>query len=135
MSCVHCGCERRYVETFEELLQRWSEAESAGDVAALDTLLDPDFRGDGPQGFVLGKQQWLDRHRGGGLVIEAFTWKATEIRTTNHTAVGIGIQSQVATYQGADCSGDFFCTLVAVRRDGRWTIVNLQLSAGYRPPG
>lgn len=123
------------VETFEELLRRWGEAESTGDTAALDAMLATDFRGDGPQGFVLGKEQWLDRHRGGELVIEAFTWKATEIRVNNHTGVGIGIQSQIATYRGADWCGDFFCTLVAVRRDGRWTIVNLQLSGGYRPPG
>jgi hypothetical protein len=135
MSCVHCRCERRYVETVEALLRRWGAAEAAGDVAALDAMLDADFRGDGPNGYVLDKQQWLDRHRGGDLVIEAFTWKATEIRATSHTAIGIGTQSQVARYQGADRSGDFCCTLVAIRRQGRWVIVNLQLSRGYRPPG
>jgi hypothetical protein len=42
--------------------------------------------------------------------------------------VAVGTQRQVARYRGEDCSGAFTCTLVAVRREAGWAIVNVQLS-------
>jgi hypothetical protein len=120
------------METLEGMLAAWSDAEARGDAAALDALLAADFRGDGPLGFVLDKEQWLDRHRRGALKAEAFVWVAGDLRVGNQTAVVIGVQFQVARYRGHDCSGASSCTLVAVRREGRWTIVNLQLG---HPPG
>jgi Domain of unknown function (DUF4440) len=105
------------METFDDVLRQWRDAEARGDTAALDLLLDPEFRGDGPCGFVVGKQQWLDRYRLGELAYEAFGWKTIQVRVNGDTAVGIAVQSQVALYRGEDYSGDFLCTLVAVRRD------------------
>jgi Domain of unknown function (DUF4440) len=105
------------------LLCAWNDAETRGDSAALDALLADDFRGDGPEGFVLDKAGWLDRHRRGDLTV----WIANGVRVIGQTAVAIGVQSQIARYRGRDCSGAFVCTLVAVRREGRWRIVNLQL--------
>jgi hypothetical protein len=120
------------METLEELLRAWRDAEARGDVAALDELLAADFRGDGPLGFVLDKDGWLDQFRGGDLALEAFDWTVTEVRSTASTAVAVGIQTQTAQYLGQDCSGEFVCTLVAVRRSGHWTVTNLQL--GKRSP-
>jgi hypothetical protein len=115
------------MNTLEDLLRAWSDAEAGGDAAALDALLAADFRGDGPLGFVLDKDQWLDRYRRGDLTVDSFVWMANDVRVINQTAVAIGIQSQVARYCGQDCSGAFVCTLVAVRRQARWRIVNVQL--------
>jgi hypothetical protein len=53
------------------------------------------------------------------------------VQVINQTAVATGTQTQVARYRGQDCSGVFTCTLVAVRRDGLWRIVNLQIG---QPP-
>jgi hypothetical protein len=47
----------------------------------------------------------------------------------------MGIQAQTARYQGIDWSGRFLGTLVATRRNGRWSIVNVQLSPATDPPG
>jgi hypothetical protein len=116
------------LDTFDELLARWVDAEARGDAAALDGLLDPDFRGDGPRGYVLAKDEWLDRHRSGDLVHYGFAWKSTDVRSHGETVVVRGVQTQEALYRGDDCSGRFLATLVAIRQDGRWTIVNLQLS-------
>lgn len=121
------------MRTLEALLAAWGDAEARGDAAALGPLLAADFRGDGPLGSVLGKDQWLDRHRRGDLTVDSFAWSADEVRVFGRTAVAIGTQSQVARYRGRDCSGAFACTLVAVRRRAGWRIVNLQL--GSRPPG
>ena len=123
------------LETFDDVLSGWIDAELRGDAAVLDALLDDDFRGDGPGGFVLTKQQWLDRYRTGDLANEAFAWEATRVRVHDDAAVAMGIQTQTARYQGLDYSGRFLGTLVAIRRGGRWAIVNVQLSEAADPPG
>jgi Domain of unknown function (DUF4440) len=115
------------VKTLKGLLRAWSDAEARGDPAALDVLLADDFRGDGPAGFVLDKAGWLDRHRRGDLTVDSFVWIANDVWVIGQAAVAIGVQSQIARYRGRDCSGLFVCTLVAVRREGRWRIVNVQL--------
>ena len=116
------------LDTFDDILARWIYAEARGDAASLDALLDVEFRGDGPRGFVLTKQEWLDRYRHGDLVTSAFEWEDTHVRVHADTVFVRGIQTQKAEYRGEDWSGRFLATLVAVRHDGRWSIVNLQLS-------
>jgi Domain of unknown function (DUF4440) len=116
------------LDTFDDILARWIDAEARGDAVLLDALLDVDFRGDGPRGFVLTKQEWLDRYRDGELVTNAFEWQDTHVRVHADTVFARGIQTQKASYRGEDWSGRFLATLVAVRQDGRWAIVNVQLS-------
>jgi hypothetical protein len=123
------------MQNLDTLLSQWIDAERRGDAAALDELLDGDFRGIGPQGFVLTKEQWLDRYRSGDLANEAFAWEDTHQRVFGDTAVVIGVQAQTANYQGHDTSGRFRGSLVAVRRDDQWSVVNVQLSMLAGPPG
>ena len=110
------------MRTFEEVLRRWCDAEASGDVATLDALLDNDFLGDGPRGFVLGKQQWLDRHLGAG--VEAVRWSLTRVWVNHQVAIGSLRSSR----------GESVCTLVAIRVGEYWSIVNLQV-ARSQPPG
>ena len=112
----------------DDLLARWTDAEAHGDTSALDALMDPDFRGDGPWGFVLSKEEWLDRHRRRDLVYEAFGWRDVRLLVRDEVAVVSGVQAHTATYRGRDYSGRFPGTLVAVRHGGRWSIANVQLS-------
>jgi hypothetical protein len=121
------------LDKFYDLLARWIDAEARGDVVTLDTLLHVDFRGDGPRGYVLIKQEWLDRYRRGDLVNQAFEWEHTDVRAHADTVFVRGIQTQKACYRGEDCSGQFLATLMAVRQDQRWSIVNLQLSKLNEP--
>jgi hypothetical protein len=132
---AHDGASVGGLETFDDVLSGWIDAEARGDAAVLDALLDDDFRGDGPRGFVLTKREWLDRYRSGDLANDAFAWEDTRVRVHDDAAVAMGIQTQTASYQGLDCSGRFLGTLVAIRRDGRWSIVNVQLSPATDPPG
>ncbi|WP_094863895.1 nuclear transport factor 2 family protein [Amycolatopsis antarctica] len=115
------------METFDELLSLWCTAEARGATDVLDRLLDEDFLGDGPGCSLLDKRSWLARHSDGVYVVERFDWQILEAREHQHTAIGIGVQSQVARYRGMDWSGDFLCTVVAISRQDRWTIVNVQL--------
>jgi hypothetical protein len=115
------------------VLSRWIAAEASGDTAALDALLDDEFRGDGPRGFVLDKQQWLARYRTGDLVNDTLAWEDTRVRVYDDTAVATGVQTQTARYKGLDCSGRFQGSVVAVRRARQWSIVNVQLSQAAGP--
>lgn len=117
------------LDTFDDVLARWIDAEARGDSAALQVLLHADFQGDGPRGFVLTKAEWLDRYRSGNLVNHAFTWHDVVVRVYDDSAVAMGVQAQTATYQGDDCTGCSQGTLVALRRDGLWSIVNVQLGS------
>jgi len=127
MSRAVTGASLGGLERFDDVLARWIDAEARGDAATLDALLDDEFRGDGLDGYVLTKVEWLDRYRGGELVNDAFDWRPTRVRAHDGAVVAMGVVAQTGAYRGADCSGRFQATLVAVRRGRRWAIVNLQL--------
>ena len=120
-----------------DLGRRWADAERQSDAAALDALLAADFVAVGPRGFVLNRQQWLDRYRSGDLRNEAFSWQDVAVRDYGEAAVAVGIQAQQTSYQGHDASGRFRLTLVAARQAGRWLIAGLHLSGPIPdvPPG
>lgn len=111
-----------------DLGRRWADAELRGDAATLDTILTDDFVGIGPFGYVLTRQQWLDRYRTGDLRNEEFTWQEVSVRDYGDTAIAVGIQAQRAIARGNEVAGRFRATHVAVQRDGRWQIAEVQLS-------
>ena len=95
-----------------------------------------DFRLVGPFGFVLDREQWLDRYRLGDFVTTVLDWHDVEIRDHGDAAMSIGTQTQEAAYRGAANNGNFRIGHVFVRHDGRWSIAGIQLSltAPPRPP-
>jgi Domain of unknown function (DUF4440) len=89
----------------------------------------------GPVGFVLHKQQWLDRYRGGHeLAIESLSWDELEVRDYGSTAVAVGVHTQRGTFQGRPVDGKFRATHIAVRRDDRWVLAGMHLSPIGGPP-
>ena len=121
-------------EEIRELNRRWAEAETRGDVAALDALAADGFRLVGPVGFVLDKQQWLDRYRLGDFVTASLRFEDVETRRYGDTAVSIGRQVQQAAYQGHPANGEFRTTLIAVRDGGQWRLAGCQVGPIGGPP-
>ena len=121
-------------EAIQELNQRWAEAEMRGDIAALDAMSTDDFRLVGPVGFVLDKQQWLDRYRNGDLVTRSLRFEDAQTHLYGDTAVSIGRHIQQAEYQGHPVNGEFRSTHVAVRADDGWRLAGCQLSPIGGPP-
>jgi hypothetical protein len=130
-------------EQVRDLAERWAAAEVAADTAVLDSLACADFRLVGPAGFVLDKQQWLDRYRGGTLVTASLAIDDLDTRACGPAAITIGVQTQQAAYQGRPASGRFRVTAVAVRDDGDggrpgagpWRLAGVHLSPITAPPG
>jgi len=118
-----------------ELDQRWLEAETKADLAALDELTTPDFTLVGPAGFVLDKGQWLDRYRTGDLVTRSLSFADPITRIYGDTAIRIGRLAQDAEYRTNPAGGEFRATQIAVRDGSRWRLAGLHLSPIMnRPP-
>ena len=120
----------------QQLGRRWAEAEQRGDVAALDAMTVGNFTLVGPLGFVLDKDQWLDRYRTGQLVTSSLVWDDVHVREYGDAAVAIGRHTQQATYRGQPSDGQFRATHVIVKVNERWQLAGMQLSpiGQFRPP-
>jgi hypothetical protein len=127
-------------DQIRDLGRRWVEAELRADTAVLDAMAVPDFTLVGPLGFVLTKEQWLDRYRSGAFHTSALSWDDVVVRDYGDTAVAIGCQTQQAAYQGRASDGRFRVTQVVVRAGGDgpganpWRLVGLHLSPIAAPP-
>ena len=110
------------MQSSDDLLAAWCAAEARGDAAALEPLLDAEFRGDGPNGHVLGKPEWLARVRAGDAWIGACAWQREGI-----VAAG---QTQLTRLR----AGARLCSVLSVRRDGRWAVVNVQCNSPTPDP-
>ena len=123
-------------EPVNDLVTKWAAAELGGDVATIDSLLDPDFVGIGPFGFTLTKEEWLQRHQSGDLKYQSLSLVDTSVRGFGDTALVIGVQDSVTIYQGNPApGGKMRFTLVAVRENAAWSIAGFQLSQMGPPPG
>ncbi|MGA8116699.1 MAG: nuclear transport factor 2 family protein [Actinocatenispora sp.] len=121
-------------EQIRDLARRWVEAEEAADVATLDGLSTEDFTLVGPVGFVLDKQQWLDRYRGGALVTRSLAWDDLTVREYGDAAVVVGLHTQRAEHQGNPVNGQFRGTHIVVRAGGDWLLAGVHLSPVGGPP-
>jgi len=117
-----------------ELDHEISRAEVDGDVATLDALATDDFTLVGPVGFVLDKQQWLERYRGGGLRTRALAFEDAVTRVHGDCAIRIGRHVQQAEFQGRPVNGEFRATHIAVRDGERWRLAGVHLSPIGGPP-
>jgi len=120
-------------DQIREVGDRWVRAEAAGDVDALAAIVTDDFRLVGPFGFVLDKEQWLDRYRSGDFVTTTLSWHDVESRIYGDTVVAIGTQSQAAAYKGTASDGEFRVSHVFVRDGDSWVIASIQLSLTAPP--
>ena len=109
-----------------DLVQRWAAAEEKNDAGALEELLDGEFAGVGPFGFILTRDQWLARFAN-GLVNRSFTVTDLQVRDYGTAAVGIGVLAQETSWQGTDNSGRFRVTLVAVREGAGWRLAHVHI--------
>jgi ketosteroid isomerase-like protein len=115
-------------QSIEHLAHEWVSAERRGDVVALAGLLTDDFVGVRPRGFLLTKEQWLQRHQSHALHYTSLALEDRQTRMYGEVAILIGRQRQPATYQGQDMPGEFRATLIWVRPQARWRLAGLQLS-------
>lgn len=117
-----------------ETIDQFAKAEQNADADALEGLLAAEFRGVGPLGFVLTKEQWIGRYRSGALVPTAFELRDTEVRQFGDTAIVLAVQRQEGSYNGHPANGEFRATLVLTRQGDGWVLAHCHLSGPLGPP-
>jgi hypothetical protein len=105
---------------------RFDRAELTGDRETLRELIADDFLSIGPRGFVLDKQQWIDRH--GEFSYQQLDTSEVDVRHHGDTAVVRNVQRNQATYRDQHVAVDTRVSQVWVRQDERWRLVAIQFS-------
>lgn len=122
-------------EEIIELGRRWVAAEQTRDPTELDRLGAAEFRLVGPVGYVLDREQWLDRYRREApLRLDDMQWTDVEVRNFGDTVIAIGVQTQRGSYADMSADGRFRVTQVYVREDTQWRLASLHYSTIGGPP-
>lgn len=112
-----------------EMEARLRAAMLAGDVAALDELLDDDLVFTDQNGRRLGKADDLAAHRSGLLRLDRIEAADAIFRVEGDTAL-VAVRVELAgSYAGQGFSGAFAYTRVWLRRGGKWRIAAAHCSA------
>jgi ketosteroid isomerase-like protein len=112
------------------LLTRFAEAQRLSDVDGLSGLLTEDFKLVGPLGFVVPKQEWLEKFRTDMLQIQSLEWDEIDIRTHAyaHFAIAIGRLTQAATFAQKPADGEFRVTAIAIGHGTSWHLAGAHYS-------
>jgi hypothetical protein len=123
---------KRFVDRIEqqlrELGRNWAAAELRGDTDSLEHLLSDAFVGTSSRGFMLSKEEWLDRHRSGELKHDAFIWDDENVRVYEDAALVTGRETVRGRYRDHQVDEQFRATQVFVCQDGRWMLAGIDLA-------
>lgn len=111
-----------------EIQDTWIAAEPHGDLDTLNQVLADDFRAVGPVGFVLDKEQWIDRYRTGDLRYEHLALDDIDIRTRGDCAVAIARWVQRGAIGERRVDGQFRVTQIFERGGDDWMVAGVHLS-------
>ncbi len=104
-------------------------AQLAGDVDALDDLIDDALVFTGPDGRIYSKQDDLDAHRAGAIRITRLEPSDEHVQRFHGIAVVTVRMEMSGTFNGAPFAGAFRYLRVWCRRPDGWRIVAGQVSA------
>jgi ketosteroid isomerase-like protein len=109
-----------------ELHRAFDEAELHCDTARLEDLLADDFASIGEQGFQLGKQEWIDRHRDFHYL--AIETAEVDVRRYDKTAIVRCLQRSRATWRGEPMTLAVRLSQVWVQQPDGWRLAAIQFS-------
>jgi len=119
-----------FMELFTKLERDWIQAVQKKDKPALDTILAPEFMlrsSENPENPI-PRADWVQNALT-SCDIRSFSHRAMAIRALLGAAVVSFVQSQRATVDGRDRSGDYFIVDLWEAKGGKW-----QVSARYIAP-
>lgn len=119
------------IEELERLAGDWADAEARGDTVFLGENLADDFVGVGPHGFMLTKEEWIERHASGKLKYESFALDEIRVRPYGDAAILTGRETADGRYEDGDIRHEihekFRVSLVFVKGPG-WSLASAHMS-------
>ena len=118
----------------EKLAQTWTAAEVRGNITFMEQSFADDFLGVGPLGFLLTKQDWIERHQSGDLQYTSLNLDEMTVRVYQGTVLLVGRLAQQGTYRGNSITAQFRTTLVWISLHDHWQLAGYHVSTIGQPP-
>jgi hypothetical protein len=116
----------RIEEEVRSRQRAFDRAELHADRAALRDLLTDDFLSIGPKGFVLDKQQWIDRHE--LFKYDELNISDVDVRLYDQAAIVRNVQTNKATFKDEPVNIQVRVSQTWVRNGGEWKLAGIQFS-------
>jgi hypothetical protein len=113
-------------ETIRKLQDEFDHAELHADIETLQRLLTDDFLSIGPKGFMLDKQEWINRHV--HFRYDTLDTSDMDIRLYDNTAIVRNILTNTATYNDEHVEFTLRVSQVWVEQGNEWRLAAIQFS-------
>ena len=113
-------------DTIRALQDEFDRAELHADRETLQRLLADDFVSIGPKGFLLDKQEWIDRHD--LFEYQELQTSELDIRVYDGTAIVRDVQRNKATYKDERVELAVRVSQVWVKQQDDWRLAAIQFS-------
>ncbi|HEY6686832.1 MAG TPA: nuclear transport factor 2 family protein [Propionibacteriaceae bacterium] len=108
------------------LQERFDTAELDDDRKVLDELIAEDFQSIGPRGFVLDKEQWINRHD--HFRYAALETSEHEVRLYGGAAIVRNVQRNTGAHDGQESQYVMRVGQTWVNQLGQWRLAGIQFS-------
>jgi hypothetical protein len=108
------------------LQKRFDTAELGDDREVLHELIAEDFQSIGPRGFVLNKEQWINRHD--HFHYAALETSEHEVRLYDGTAIVRNVQRNTGIHDGQESQYVMRVGQIWVNQLGQWRLAGIQFS-------
>lgn len=106
----------------------WSRAMVAHDVAAIKTIVAPDWHGQNPSGPMSDRAKLLADITGGHDKVSKMTNHDVKVRYVGGVAIAQGMDNEISSHDGKSTSGEYSWTDVFEKRGGHWVAVASQVT-------
>jgi hypothetical protein len=113
-------------DTIRSLQDEFDQAELHADTETLQRLLTDDFLSIGPKGFVLDKQEWIERHV--HFTYDTLDISDMDIRVYDNTAIVRNILTNTASYNDEHVELTLRVGQVWVQQGNEWRLAAIQFS-------
>jgi hypothetical protein len=108
------------------LQEQFDTAELDDDRKVLHELIAEDFQSIGPRGFVLDKEQWINRHD--HFHYSALETSEHEVRRYDGAAIVRNVQRNTGVHDGQESQYVMRVGQVWVNQSGKWRLAGIQFS-------
>jgi hypothetical protein len=112
--------------TIRQVQAEFDRAELYDDRETLRRLIADDFLSIGPRGFILNKDQWINRHN--QFSYQALDTSEMDVRLHDGTAIVRNVQKNRATYDNHPVELTVRVSQVWVNQQGEWRLAAIQFS-------